>query len=165
MQWAVSQAVPFRRMHVQGSMCCIKTAAGPAGDGCQTRWWTETWARGRSSSGSAATANGEAGLAANWNMVFVGVAHAPEGEWPKPPYTKVAETPVVREKPFLAVDAEGRYSVRVTFAGARFRRNHVAKRLDAWEVDPSGAVFILRTLARIRRGRSMRNWMRGRICC
>jgi hypothetical protein len=49
----------------------------------------------------------------NWNMVFVGVKHAPEGEWPKPVYTKVAETPVVREKPFLMVDAEGRYGVRV----------------------------------------------------
>ena len=49
----------------------------------------------------------------NWNMVFVGVVHAPEGEWPQPPYTKVAQTPVVREKPFLMVDAEGRYSVRV----------------------------------------------------
>ena len=37
-------------------------------------------------------------------MVFVGMVHAPEGEWPKPPYTKVAQTPVVREKPFLMVD-------------------------------------------------------------
>jgi hypothetical protein len=50
---------------------------------------------------------------ANWNMVFVGVPHPPEGEWPKPPYTKVAQTPVIREKPFLQVDNEGRYSVRV----------------------------------------------------
>jgi hypothetical protein len=49
----------------------------------------------------------------NWNMVFVGVPQAPAGEWPEPPYTKVALTPVVREKPFLEVDAQGNYSVRV----------------------------------------------------
>jgi len=49
----------------------------------------------------------------NWNMVFVGVAHPPEGAWPSPPYTKVARTPVVREKPFLQVNAAGEFSVRV----------------------------------------------------
>jgi hypothetical protein len=46
-------------------------------------------------------------------MVFAGVVHTPEGEWPKPPYTKIAETPVVREKPFLMVDEHGDWSVRV----------------------------------------------------
>jgi len=35
------------------------------------------------------------------------------GEWPKPPFTKVAVAPVVREKPFLFVDVRGRYLVRV----------------------------------------------------
>ncbi len=50
---------------------------------------------------------------ANWNMVFVGVPNPPPGEWPSPPYTKVARTPIVREKPFLEVDAKGKWSVRV----------------------------------------------------
>src|SRR5260370_31226543 len=50
---------------------------------------------------------------ANWNMVFVGVPNPPEGEWPKPPYTKIAQTPIVREKPFLEIDSSGNYSVRV----------------------------------------------------
>jgi hypothetical protein len=49
----------------------------------------------------------------NWNMVFVGVPKPPMGEWPSPPYTKIVKTPVVREKPFLQVDAAGNYSVRV----------------------------------------------------
>ncbi len=49
----------------------------------------------------------------NWNMVFVGVPHPPEGEWPTPPYTKIAATPMIREKPFLEVDARGNWSVRV----------------------------------------------------
>jgi hypothetical protein len=46
-------------------------------------------------------------------MVFVGVPNPPEGEWPAPPFTKIAETPIIREKPFLQVDATGNYSVRV----------------------------------------------------
>jgi hypothetical protein len=49
----------------------------------------------------------------NWNMVFVGDVSSPVGEWPQPPYTKVAQVPVVREKPFLYVDARGNYLVRV----------------------------------------------------
>jgi len=49
----------------------------------------------------------------NWNMVFVGVVHPPEGVWPSPPYTTVARTPVAREKPFLQVNAAGEFSVRV----------------------------------------------------
>lgn len=50
---------------------------------------------------------------ANWNMVFVGVVNPPAGEWPTPDYTTIAKTPIVREKPFLQVDAAGAYSVRV----------------------------------------------------
>src|SRR6204780_1753690 len=46
-------------------------------------------------------------------MVFFGVVHPPEGMWPSPPYTNVAQTPVVREKPFLQVNAAGEFSVRV----------------------------------------------------
>jgi hypothetical protein len=49
----------------------------------------------------------------NWNMVFVGDTHLPQGDWPNPPYTKADETPVVREKPFLEVNAKGQWSVRV----------------------------------------------------
>ncbi len=50
---------------------------------------------------------------ANWNMVFVGVPNPPEGEWPSPSYTKIQQTPIVREKPFLQVDSSGNYSVLV----------------------------------------------------
>jgi hypothetical protein len=44
-------------------------------------------------------------------MVFVGVPNPPAGEWPTPPYTKIRETPIIREKPFLLVDAAGDMSV------------------------------------------------------
>ncbi|WP_206685949.1 hypothetical protein [Kribbella qitaiheensis] len=49
----------------------------------------------------------------NWNMVFVGAQNAPAGTFPNPPYTKVAQTPVVREKLYLYVDAAGNYQVFV----------------------------------------------------
>jgi hypothetical protein len=44
-------------------------------------------------------------------MVFVGDMQAPTPTWPHPPMTVVSATPVVREKPFLFVDATGHYFV------------------------------------------------------
>jgi hypothetical protein len=49
----------------------------------------------------------------NWNMVFVGSLNAPAGNFPNPPYTRVAQTPVIREKPYLYIDAAGNYQVFV----------------------------------------------------
>jgi hypothetical protein len=113
MQWAVSQAVPFRRMHVLGSMVLHQDRGWASGG-----WMSDSLVDGNVGAGPQQqwiSRNSEWGswTGANWNMVFVGVPHPPEGEWPKPPYTKVAQTPVIREKPFLQVDAEGRYSMRV----------------------------------------------------
>ena len=121
MQWAVSQAVPFRRMHVRGNLV-LNQKHGWASGG----WMSDSLIDGNVNSGTQQqwiSRNCEWGswTGANWNMVFVGVPHPPTGEWPDPPYTKVAETPVVREKPFLEVDASGNYSVRVP----TLRRNSV----------------------------------------
>jgi len=112
MQWAVSQAVPFRRMHVRGSLVLHQNGWASGG------WMADTLVDGNVGSGPQQqwiSRNSEWGswTGANWNMVFVGVPAPPAGEWPRPPYTKVARTPVVREKPFLQVDAQGKYSVQV----------------------------------------------------
>ena len=42
-------------------------------------------------------------------MVFVGVPTPPAGDFPTAGarYTKIAQTPVIREKPYLFVDASG----------------------------------------------------------
>jgi hypothetical protein len=53
-----------------------------------------------------------------WNQVFSGVAGAPAQCFPAAdacggPYTTLDTTPVSREKPYLYVDAQGRYQVRV----------------------------------------------------
>jgi hypothetical protein len=48
-----------------------------------------------------------------WNQVFAGVTGAPAQSFPAPPFTTLDRNPVSREKPFLRVDAGGRYSVFV----------------------------------------------------
>ncbi|MBS1800354.1 MAG: coagulation factor 5/8 type domain-containing protein [Acidobacteria bacterium] len=113
MQWAVSQAAPFRRMHVKGDIVLNQKHGWSSGG-----WMSDTVVDGNVNSGTQQqwiSRNSEWGSwkGSNWNMVFVGVPKMPEGEWPQPPYTKVATTPVVREKPFLVVDAKGGYGVRV----------------------------------------------------
>jgi len=113
MQWAVSQAVPFRRMHVQGDMVLHQQRGWASGG-----WMSDDLIDGNVDSGTQQqwiSRNSEWGswTGSNWNMVFVGVNHPPAGEWPSPPYTKVAQTPIVREKPFLEIDRSGNYSVRV----------------------------------------------------
>ncbi len=113
MQWAVSQAVPFRRMHIRGDIVLHQNNGwasggwmsdalidGNVGSGPQQQWISRN-AEWRSWTGS------------NWNMVFVGVTNPPAGEWPNPAYTKIAEVPIVREKPFLQTDRAGNYSVRI----------------------------------------------------
>ena len=113
MQWAVSQAVPFRRMHVRGNMVLHQQRGWASGG-----WMSDTLVDGNVDSGTqqqwiSRNSEWSSWTGANWNMVFVGVPHPPAGEWPAPPYTKVGQTPIVREKPFLEVDAKGNWSVRV----------------------------------------------------
>ncbi len=107
MQWAVSQAVFFRRMHVLGSLVLHQKHGWASGG-----WISDSVIDGNVDSGSqqqwlSRNTEWKSWTGSNWNMVFVGVNHPPDGEWPQPPYTKVATTPVVREKPFLQVDAKG----------------------------------------------------------
>ena len=113
MQWAVSQAAPFRRMHVMGNLVLHQHRGWASGG-----WMSDDLVDGNVDSGTqqqwiARNSEWAKWTGSNWNMVFVGVDHPPSGDWPEPPYTKIAETPIVREKPFLQVDADGRYSVRV----------------------------------------------------
>jgi hypothetical protein len=100
-KWAVSQAAPFRRMHVRGSMVLDDGGWSSGGfladskidaqvnSGGQQQWFTRNSQLGSWTGGG-------------WNMVFVGTANAPTtSNWPNPPYTTVAQAPVVREKPFI----------------------------------------------------------------
>jgi hypothetical protein len=113
MQWAVSQAVPFRRMHVQGDIILHQKGGWASGG-----WMSDTLIDGNVAAGPqqqwiSRNCEWHSWTGANWNMVFVGVPNPPEGEWPTPPYTKIAQTPIIREKPYIQVDSSGNYSVRV----------------------------------------------------
>ncbi|HXS75993.1 MAG TPA: hypothetical protein VN753_07450 [Terracidiphilus sp.] len=113
MQWAVSQAAPFRRMHVKGDIVLHQKGGWASGG-----WMSDSVVDGNVGAGPQQqwiSRNSEWGswTGANWNMVFIGVPHPPQGDWPQPPYTKVDKTPIVREKPFLQVDGKENWSVRV----------------------------------------------------
>jgi hypothetical protein len=111
-RWAVSQAAPYRRMHLYGDLalddggwssggfmadCRIE---GTVRSGSQQQWFTRH-TQLRAWAGS------------NWNMMFMGVAGAPPSRFPEPPYTTLPTVPLIREKPFLAIDAAGAWQVMV----------------------------------------------------
>ena len=113
MQWAVSQAVPFRRMHILGDIVLHQKGGWASGG-----WMSDSLIDGNVGAGPqqqwiSRNSEWRSWTGANWNMVFVGIPNPPAGDWPQPPYTKVERTPIVREKPFLEVDAKGNWSVRV----------------------------------------------------
>jgi len=113
MQWAVSQAIPFRRMHIHGNIVLHQHRGWASGG-----WMSDSLIDGNVDSGTqqqwiSRDSEWKSWTGSNWNMVFVGVKHAPKGEWPDPPYTEVKTVPVVREKPFPEVDGKGSWSVRV----------------------------------------------------
>lgn len=113
-RWAVSQAAPFRRMHIQG-----KLQLDPRGHGWSSGGFVaDSVADSDVSSGSQQqymSRNDEFGSWSGsvWNMVFVGVTGAPTPHFPNPAHTVVDQTPVIREKPFLCVDKAGGYQVFV----------------------------------------------------
>ncbi|MER6780845.1 MULTISPECIES: discoidin domain-containing protein [unclassified Streptomyces] len=104
-RWAVSQAAPFRRMHVKGGLNLAPDGFGWASggyiadskiDGQVGNYSQQQWYTRDSSIGS--WGNGV------WNQVFSGVQGAPAQSFPNPPYTTLDTTPVSREKPFLYLD-------------------------------------------------------------
>jgi len=113
MQWAVSQAAPLRRMRIEGNLVLNQNHGWASGG-----WMSDDLVDGVVDSGTqqqwiARNSVWRSWTGSNWNMVFVGDTNPPSGDWPSPPYTRVARTPVVREAPFLTVDAHGNYFVRV----------------------------------------------------
>lgn len=104
-RWAVSQAAPFRRMHVKGGLNLAPDGYGWASggyiadskiDGTVGPYSQQQWYTRDSSVGGWTNAV--------WNMTFSGVQGAPAASYPDPPYTTLDTTPISREKPFLYLD-------------------------------------------------------------
>ena len=106
MVWGVSQAAPLRRVHIKGNLqlydkgyasggfLADSKVDGTINSGPQQQWLTRNSDMGK-------------WVGSNWNMMFVGVNWTPSEEWPEKPFTKIKETPVVREKPWLQYDKKG----------------------------------------------------------
>ncbi|MFC9291371.1 discoidin domain-containing protein [Streptomyces sp. NPDC057052] len=104
-RWAVAQAAPFRRIHVQGGLNLAPNGYGWASGGyiadskidgtvgpySQQQWYTRDSSVGGWTNGV-------------WNMTFTGVQGAPATNFDTGPYTTLDTTPVSREKPFLYLD-------------------------------------------------------------
>ena len=111
--WAVSQADPLRRVQVNGN---LKLDDGGFSSG---GFLADSRVTGQVQSGSQQqwlSRNDQIGswTGRNWNMVFSGVQGAPAAtSFPNPPYTAVAQTPVIAEKPFMYVDNAGAFNVFV----------------------------------------------------
>ncbi len=110
--WAVSQAAPYRRMHVAGDINFDKESWASGGvlanslvEGRAGLMSGQQWMTRNSSIGT-----WEGG---NWNRVFIGVEGAPKDSWPDVPITIIDKTPVIREKPFLTYNESGEYAVFV----------------------------------------------------
>ena len=112
-RWAVSQAAPFRRMHIKGNL--VLHDGGWASGG----FISDSKIDGRVNSGPQQqwySRNSEFGewRGNNWNMVFQGIINPPEGIWPDSAFTIIKKTPVIREKPFLYIDKSDNYFVFVS---------------------------------------------------
>ena len=111
-RWAVSQAAPYRRMHLVGDLALDDGGWSSGGfmadtrvdgairSGSQQQWFTRNSTIG-------------AWIGSNWNMMFMGVAGAPATSFPEPPYTTLPAVPRIAEKPFLFVDRSGEWRVFV----------------------------------------------------
>jgi hypothetical protein len=111
-RWAVSQAAPYRRVHLRGNLALDDGGWSSGGfmadcridgtvrSGTQQQWFTRNSHIG-------------AWHGSNWNMMFAGVDGAPPTSFPEPPYTSLPTVPVVREKPFLHVTRAGEWAVFV----------------------------------------------------
>ena len=119
--WAVSQAVSMRRLAITGGNLSLMDycTAGPqfASGGFIADTTLPTTINGSQQQWLTRNSSVVNWTNAVWNQVFSGVVGAPsESTFPDPPYTTIEKTPVSREKPFLFVDDQGRYNVRVPSA-------------------------------------------------
>jgi hypothetical protein len=120
--WAVSQAAPVRRVHVNGPVTLMDYCTGPSYasggfiadsqfdgssviNGSQQQFLVRNSVLDRWTNGV-------------WNQVFSGVVGAPAQCFPSQascggPYTTLETSPVTREAPYLYLDSSGLYNVFV----------------------------------------------------
>jgi hypothetical protein len=112
--WAVSQAAPMRRVAINGPLTLMDYCTGGpqfASGGFIADSKTGSVVNGSQQQFLVRDSSIGTWSNAVWNQVFAGATGAPAQSFPAPPYTTLATNPVSREKPYLYVDAAGRYRV------------------------------------------------------
>ena len=120
--WAVSQAAPMRRVHVNGLTTLMDYCTGPSfasgGFIADSSFAGGTVINGSQQQFFVRNTTLDGWTNGVWNQVFSGTVNAPAECFPGVPkgcgpYTTLAATPVSREKPYLFVDGAGTYQVFV----------------------------------------------------
>jgi hypothetical protein len=121
--WAVSQAAPMRRVHVNGFATLMDYCTGPSfasgGFIADSKFDGSTIVNGSQQQWLVRNSKLDGWTNGVWNQVFSGVVGAPGQCFPAQkscggnPYTTVATSPVTREAPYLYIDANGNYNVFV----------------------------------------------------
>jgi hypothetical protein len=138
--WAVSQAAPMRRVHVNGFATLMDYCTGPSfasgGFIADSRFDGATIVNGSQQQWLVRNSTLDGWTNGVWNQVFSGVVGAPAQCFPAAascggPYTTIPTSPVTRDAPYLYVDSAGRYNVFVPAAqretvGASWERGPTA---------------------------------------
>jgi hypothetical protein len=113
-RWAVAQAGPFRRMDIQGDLNLAPNGFGFASGGyisdSRITGTVQPFSQQQFFIRNSNIGGYQNGV---WNMVNMGTVGAPATQFPNPPYTNVATTPVSRDEPYLYLDSTGNYNVFV----------------------------------------------------
>ena len=138
--WGVSQAAPFRRIHIKGNFNLFDKGYASGGfladskidgtinSGPQQQWFSRNVDMGKWVGG-------------NWNMMFVGVTNAPAGDWPAKPYTVIKETPFIREKPYLVL-THGEFEVKMPLLKKQTIGNTWSDKIDDEKILKIGSFYI-----------------------
>jgi hypothetical protein len=133
--WAVSQAAPMRRVHVNGFATLMDYCTGPSfasgGFIADSRFDGSTIVNGSQQQWLVRNSTLDGWTNGVWNQVFSGVVGAPAQCFPAQascggPYTTVPTSPMTRDAPYLYLDSSGHYNVFVPAA----RRNTVGASWD-----------------------------------
>jgi hypothetical protein len=121
--WAVSQAAPVRRVHVNGLTTLQDFCSGPGfasgGFIADSEFDGNTVINGSQQQFLVRNSKLDGWTNGVWNQVFSGVVGAPAQCFPRQtscggnPYTTLATSPVTREAPYLYIDSSGHYQVFV----------------------------------------------------
>jgi hypothetical protein len=120
--WAVSQAAPMRRVHINGFTTLMDFCTAPSfasgGFIADSAFDGSTVVNGSQQQWLVRNSSLDGWSNGVWNQVFSGVTGAPAQCFPSQsacggPYTTLATSPVTREAPYLYLDSQGRYNVFV----------------------------------------------------